>query len=372
MLAFLRMLFGCFVTAVAIVAGLAGAAYWLYQDVNGPGPLAAAHTTVIPPHTGISEITDLLTGEGVIRHPLSFKITAELTGRGSSLKAGEYELPAHASAMRVLDIIVSGKTVKHRLTVREGLTSTEIVALVRDTPLLTGNIDTIPADGELLPETYVYSRDDTRESVIQRMREAMREAVAAAWAERRPDFPLPTPQDAVVLASIIEKEANRDDERAHIAAVFLNRLRLGMRLQSDPTVIYALSNKGATKLDHPLGHNDLVVESPYNTYVVKGLPSGPICNPGKTALRAAVRPERSDDLYFVADGAGGHVFARTLAEQNRNVAAYLRNAAATDAETATAPTAIAPRAAPVAEARPAAAHANQQCRVSPGHRCPAR
>ncbi|HTQ34309.1 MAG TPA: endolytic transglycosylase MltG, partial [Stellaceae bacterium] len=177
MLAFIRMLIGCFLTALVIVAGVAGLGYWTYQDVNQPGPLADARTVEIPAHTGISSISELLASDGVIRHPLTFKVAAELTGRGSALKAGEYEFPAGASAVQVMDIIASGKTVKHKLTIREGLTSAEVVALVREAPLLTGDTGPVPPEGALLPETYVYSRGDTRESVIERMEQAMQEAL---------------------------------------------------------------------------------------------------------------------------------------------------------------------------------------------------
>jgi UPF0755 protein len=370
-LAFIRMLIGCFVTAVAIVGVAAGIGYWTYQDVTQPGPSAEAHTVVIPPHTGISEISDLLAEQGVIRHPLSFKVVAEVTGRGGALKAGEYEFPADTSAVQVMDIIASGKTVKHKLTIREGLTSAEIVALVRDASLLTGDTGPVPPEGTLLPETYIYSRGDTRESVMDRMKQDMQDALAADWGERRSDLPLASPQQALILASMIEKEASKNEERTHIAAVFLNRLRLGMKLQSDPTVRFVMAGNGANKFDGPLTRADLELNSPYNTYVVQGLPPGPICNPGKAALHDAVHPEHSDDLYFVADGSGGHVFAKTLAEHNRNVAAYLATTGATPAAAASEPVPTNPPPAPPPVAAPTeqASGAQQHCRASPGHPC---
>jgi UPF0755 protein len=331
MLKFLRLLAWSFISIATAIALLGGVAYWLYNDSQAPGPLAETQTLVLPAHTGVAGIADLLAREGVIRNKYTFEAIAELSGRGKTLKPGEYEFPASITTMQTLDLIAEGRTVKHRLTIPEGLTSPEVIALLAAAPALEGDAGAPPPEGSLFPDTYVYSYGESRKTLVMRMQRAMTQIVAEIWNERRSDLLLTSPHDAVTLAAIVEKETARPEERAHVAGVYINRLRLGMRLQADPTVLFALRTKegdnGAQKLDRPLAHADLSFDSPYNTYMVKGLPPGPIANPGKSALRAAVRPERTEDLYFVADGSGGHIFAKTLADQTHNIAQYQRGAA---------------------------------------------
>ncbi|MHB1217967.1 MAG: endolytic transglycosylase MltG [Alphaproteobacteria bacterium] len=305
--------------AVLVLCAI-GAGAWSYRVFERPGPSAESVLVVIPPGVGVSGIARRLEQAGVIDQPVVFALGARLP-RGRSLRAGEYEIPAHASAHAIIDLLASGKTYVRRLTVPEGLTTAEALEVVLVAEGLSGQITQQPGEGELLPETYHYSYGDGRGVVVARMVASMQRALAELWERRAPDLPFATPREALILASIVEKETGLASERARVAGVFINRLRAGMRLESDPTVVYALS-RGGVPLGRPLARTDLDVEDPYNTYRNVGLPPGPIANPGRAALAAVLSPMATDELYFVADGAGGHRFAKTYAEHLKNVALY--------------------------------------------------
>ncbi len=305
-----------------LAAAAAGFALRGWQDFNAPGPLKEQRRLVVPKGTGLAPLAELLAERGVLRHAFAFRVFVTVDGTQNRLKAGEYDFPAGVSAATVRDLLVAGRTVVRRLTVPEGLTAAGVLELVRNAEGLVGEPPD-SAEGRLLPETYHYSYGDSRADLVARMRRAMDKALARLFRNRSADSPLESEEELLTLASIVEKETGISGERAEVAGVFVNRLRRGMRLQTDPTVIYALTD-GQRDMGRPLTRADLRVDHPYNTYRIAGLPPGPIANPGLAALEAAARPAETDALYFVADGAGGHLFARTLREHNRNVARYRR------------------------------------------------
>ena len=304
---------------VALFVTLMGGGLWLGNRIlNEPGPLAATKNVVIPRGAGPQTMAKLLNDEGVLNHPRLFRIALMIDPTPRPIKAGEYEVPAHVSMWSLLELLQSGKQVQRRLTVIEGMTTAEVVELVRKTEALSGEITLDLKEGDLLPETYFFAREDTRDGLLMRMKEAMDKTLDEAWRKRAAGLPLANRRDALTLASIIEKETAVPAERTRVAAVYINRLRRRMKLDSDPTTIYGLT-LGKVPFNRELTRADLQSNSPYNTYVVTGLPPGPICNPGRASIMAAVNPARDRALYFVADGQGGHAFANTLAEHNRNV-----------------------------------------------------
>lgn len=306
--------------AFLLVAALAAGGAWLWADryLRSPGPLQAEAVVELPRGSGVAAIADRLAAAGAIEHPRLFALLARLTGRDRDLKAGEYQLAPGMSPLDILALLQSGKVLLHPVAVPEGLTVHEVFQLLAASEVLSGELPPLPPEGTLLPETYMVPRGEPRERLVERMREAMRAALAEAWAARAPDLPLRGSEEALVLASIIEKETAVPAEYPLVSAVFHNRLRRGMKLQTDPTVIYGLT-EGKGPLGRELTRADLAAEHPHNTYLIDGLPPTPIANPGKAALRAAVAPAAVDYLYFVADGRGGHAFAATLEEHNRNV-----------------------------------------------------
>ena len=309
------------VLLLALCAGVGG--LWLVRAMDRPGPLAEESLVEVAGGGGVGEIAALLEQAGVIEDAVLFEVGARLLAGGDTLKAGEYLIPAGVSARAVLDMLIGGHTFARKLTVPEGLTARQVVALIEQAPGLAGEVEAVPPDGSLLPETYHYSRGDMRAEVLARMRQALDETLAELWPRRADGLPYDSPEQALVLASIVEKETALEAERRHVAGVFINRLRRGMRLQSDPTVIYGLTG-GAAPLGRPLTSADLDADNAFNTYVIGGLPPQPIANPGRASIEAVLDPADTEDLYFVADGAGGHVFARTLEEHNRNVAKWRR------------------------------------------------
>ncbi|WP_172271587.1 endolytic transglycosylase MltG [Caulobacter sp. RHG1] len=312
----IRAIFGAITTLVVIgMVAILGAA-WVY---NGPGPAAKAGdktSVVLRRGASLPEIASSLEQGGVIRSSSIFMTAAKVTGAARTLKAGEYEFASRASMAQVLDAIRHGRIVRHWITIPEGRTSDMVMDILNASPFLTGSAPT-PPEGAILPETYEVQRGEDRAAVLQRMMDDRDKLLNQLWANRQSGLPFQTKEEAVTLASIVEKETGLAEERPRVASVFVNRLRTGMRLGSDPTIIYGISR------GRPLGRGIRMSElqrlTPYNTYLIDGLPPTPIANPGRQALAAVLDPPKTGDLYFVADGTGGHVFASTLEQHNANV-----------------------------------------------------
>ena len=296
----------------------AAAVWWVRGSYLRPGPAAASIPVVIP-HGSPAQVADALQRAGLIDSPRAFVAAAAVTRGEGPLHAGELAFPAHASLAEVLAVLRTGRPVEHRLTIPEGRTAAQIATLLAYADALGGD-PVVPDEGAVLPETYIFERGATPAAIVARARMAMGLALAQAWASRDPDLPLHDPGELLILASIVERETAKPEERPHVAAVFLNRLRAGMRLQADPTVAYGVT--GGLEERHTLTRADLNWPNPYNTYTAQGLPPAPIDSPGLASIQAVARPASSGDLYFVADGTGGHAFARTLPEHERNVALW--------------------------------------------------
>jgi len=307
-------------TIVLLVGLVAGGGLVLgKQKFEAPGPLGKEKVVNIPRNLGVRDIAELLMREGVIEQPWVFIGGVLALKAKEDLKFGEYQFAKQASVREVVETLTEGKVVQHQLTIPEGLTSEQIVARLVETDILAGNITEIPREGTLLPETYRFTRGTPREQVIQRMQHAQRRVLQEIWERRSPDLPVTTPEQLVVLASVVEKETGKPEERTRVAAVFVNRLKQKMKLESDPTIIYGLVG-GKGTLGRPIQANEIRQPSPYNTYVIDGLPPGPIANPGRAALEAAANPARTKELFFVADGTGGHSFSDSYDQHQKSVA----------------------------------------------------
>ena len=298
--------------AVLVMAVIA----MIERSFTAAGPLTEEKVVIVRGST--SDVIDQLEREGVIDQPFLLALGWQLSGKASMIKAGEYAFKSGVSLADVTDVLVEGKSVLHSLTFPEGLTSTQIVERLLRDEILSGEVREIPKEGTLLPETYKFTRGMTRTQLLDRMAQEQARTVKEIWERRSAELPISSPQEMVILASIVEKETGKADERPRVASVFINRLNKQMKLQSDPTIVYGLVG-GKGTLGRPILKSEIESATPFNTYVIPGLPIGPITNPGKAALEAVANPSRTKDLYFVADGTGGHAFSETLEQHNRNV-----------------------------------------------------
>ena len=305
--------------ALVLTANLGNMA--VHETYRGPGPLQTIRAVVIPAE-GTAAAAQVLKNSGAISYPLVFRAATWLTHKEGPIRAGEFEIPAHASLQQILSILRSAPPVQHQVTIPEGLTGIQIAKIVNAAPAATAAIPA-PPEGSILPQTYDYVLATPRPKIIARAGLALQTALKLAWDKRDPSIPLASPEAAIILASIVQEETPLPEELPQIAAVYENRLKQNMWLQADPTVIYAASN-GATASGQPITRADLADPSLYNTYAHAGLPPGPICAPGLAAINAVLHPAQTKNLYFVATGTGGHVFAETYQQQLANIAAFLR------------------------------------------------
>jgi UPF0755 protein len=350
-------LLGLFGAVLVLAAG-----FYAHSEFTAPGPLTEDKVAVIEQGQSAAAIGAALERDGIISNGRIFAAMAQLTGQRTRLKAGEYAFPRAASMQQVMALIASGKSIAYKITIPEGFTSEMAVARVNASDMLTGPPAVLPPEGSILPDTYVFRRGMTRQKLVEDMQAAQAKLLDELWASRTPNPAIATKEQAVTLASIVEKETAVAEERPVIASVFINRLNKGMRLQSDPTIIYGIMG-GKGRLDRPLTRTDIETPTAYNTYRINGLPPGPIANPGRAALEAVLNPTPTDHLFFVADGTGGHAFAVTLEEHNRNVRRWRQiegnaaAAAAAETDDATAGSGTAPAEAEEGPAPAAAASA---------------
>ncbi len=317
-----RLITGFVILTVVGIALVFGALRYEETKFAAPGPASMETIITIAPGAPLQRIATQLENTGIVADAFLFRLGVMRREAATDLKAGEYRFPANASMARVMEMLRNHEALQHRITLAEGLTANMAVAIVRNNPILVGQLEEIPPEGSLLPETYLFERGTTRQQMIERMRRAQEDLLAALWPKRDPELPFDTMEDAIILASMVEKETSLASERPRIASVFTNRLRIGMRLESDPTVIYGLT--GGEPLGRGLRVSELEAPNPYSTYQIDRFPPTPICNPGRDAIAAVLNPPVGDDLYFVADGSGGHAFARSYNEHLRNVAALRR------------------------------------------------
>ncbi|MFD1197734.1 endolytic transglycosylase MltG [Brucella gallinifaecis] len=305
---------------VLVLIGASALFYFGKVQFDATGPLTAQTTFLVKRGAGVSEVSNSLENRGIVTDARIFRYGMRAYGHENDLKAGEYAIPAGSTMRDVMNILISGKSIMYPLTIPEGLTVKQVFDRIAADPILVGDMPKeMPAEGTLFTDTLNFTRGTTREEIINRMIASQQKLIDETWAKRRPDLPIKDKNEFVTLASIVEKETGIASERPHVASVFVNRLKKGMRIQSDPTIIYGLFGGAGKPSDRPIFKSDIEKPTPYNTYVINGLPPTPIANPGRAALEAVANPLDTEDLYFVADGTGGHVFAKTLAEHNANV-----------------------------------------------------